>query len=157
VVFTTISQAISAIFLSSNGLGNDILFAFLYLVSLVYLLGIGWSAVRLLTDNQPAFQANDGGLMLRHLPFLGTISLPWSEIKSIHAVRSLLLTHLCIVPTDSRQLLSHRNLLFFALNASARLGMRTNTPLSISQNALSLPVRELVERLIADFGVKETE
>ncbi len=159
IVLAAISQAISAIFLSSNanGVGSAVLFAFLYLAGLVYLLGIAWSAVRLLTDNPPALQADDEGLTLRHLPCLGTISIAWSEVKSVHAARTLLLTHLCIVPTDTRQVLNRRNLLLFALNTSARLGMRTNTPLSISQSALNRPVKELLERFIEDYGIRETE
>ena len=156
IVFGAISQAVGAIFLTPNGLANDVLFAFLYLVGVVYLFGIAWSAVRLLTDSEPSFQANGEGLTLRHLPFLGNISIAWSEIKSVHAMRSLFLTHLCIVPIDARQILNRRNLLFFALNASARLGMRTNTPISISQSALDQPVKTLTERLIEDYGVKET-
>ena len=159
LVFAAISQAVSAIFLnaSANGISSDVLFAVLYLAGSVYLLGIAWSAVRLLTDSQPSFQADDAGITLRHQPFLGNVSLSWSEIKSVHAVRSLFLTHLCFVPTDTRQVLNRRNLLLFALNASARLGIRTNTPLSISQSALTPPVKELVEQIVEGYGIKETE
>lgn len=157
VVLAAISQAVGAIFLSPGALSNDVLFAFLYLAGFVYLLGIGWSAVRLLTDSQPSFQADGVGITLRHLPFLGNINIGWSEVKSVHAVRTILLTHLCIVPTDARQILRRRNLMLFALNASARLGMRTNTPLSISQSALDRSVKDLVKQLIEDYGVKETE
>jgi hypothetical protein len=157
IVFAVISQAAGATFLGSNTIGSVILFAFLYLVGLVYLLGVGWSAVRLLTDSQPPFQANNDGLTLRHLPFLGNISLSWSEIKSVHTARSLFLTHLCIVPTDAHQFSRRRNLLLFALNASARLSMNTRTPLSVSQSALSTPVKELVKQLVDDYGIKETE
>ena len=158
IVFTAISQAVGTIFLTptANGIGSEILFAFLYLAGTIYLLGIAWSAVRLLSDSRPSFQADNAGITLRHLPFLGNISISWSEVKSVHAVRSLFLTHLCIVLTDARLILNRRNLLLFALNASARLGMRTNTPLSISQNALNLSVKELVVRLVEDYGVKET-
>lgn len=157
IVLAAISQAVGAIFLSPGVISNDVLFAFLYLAGFVYLLGIGWSAVRLLTDSQPSFQADDTGITLRHLPFLGNLSIGWSEIKSVHAARTLLLTHLCIVPTDARQIFRRRNLLLFALNASARLGMRTNTPLSISQSALDRPARDLVQQLIEDYHLKETE
>lgn len=158
VVIAAISQAVVTVIFTSgaSNLGSVILFALLYVVGLVYLLGIAWSTVRLLTDRQPSFQANDTGMTLRHLPFVGNLTIAWSEIKSVHAMRSLFLTHLCIVPTDTRQFLNRRNLLPFALNASARLGMRTNTPLSISQSALTIPVRELVERLITDYNLKET-
>lgn len=159
IVFAVISQAVGAIFLGTNAssISSVILFALLYLFGCVYLLGLAWSAVRLLTDSQPALQADGTGITLRHLPFLGNISLTWSEVKSVHAVRSIFLTHLCIVPADSRQILSRRNLLLFALNSSARLGLRTNTPLSISQSALDRPVQELIEQFIEDYGVKETE
>ncbi len=156
LVFMAISQAVTTIFWTPNGIGSEILFALLYLVGVVYLLGIAWSATRLLASGQPSLQADNAGITLRYLPFLGTISLSWSEVKSVHAMRSLFLTHLCIVPTEPRLILARRNLLFFALNSSARLGMRTNTPLSISQSALEIPVKELVERLILDYGVKET-
>jgi hypothetical protein len=158
VVFAAISQAVIAIFLTpnANGLSTDILFAILYIIGTIYLLGIAWSAVRLLTDSKPSLQADGTGITLRHLPFVGNISLAWSEVKSVHAVRSLFLTHLCIVPTDMSQLINRRNLLLFALNGSARLGMRTNTPLSVSQSTLTPPVRDLVERMIEDYGVPET-
>lgn len=159
VVFAAISQAVAVTFLTpnANGIGSDVLFAFLYIVGTIYLLGIAWSAVRLLTDSKPSLQADESGITLRHLPFLGNISLAWSEVKSVHALRSLFLTHLCIVPTDARQMLNRRNLLLFALNASARLGMRTNTPLSISQSALTQPVKELIEQIIENYGVQETK
>lgn len=158
-VFAIISQAIVAIFLSpgANGALTLVLFALLYLVGCVYLFGLGWSAVRLLTDSQPSLRADGEGLTLRHLPFLGTIHIPWSEVKSIHVARALFLTHLCIVPTDTRQFLSQRNILLFALNASARLSTRTNTALNISQTALTISAQELVMRLNRDYGVKETE
>ena len=158
LVFVAISQTIVTIILtpSATGPGSEILFVLLYLVGMIYLLGLAWSALRLLADRRPSFQANDAGITLRHLPFVGTLNIPWSEIQSVHAMRSLFLTHLCIVPRNARQLINRRNLLPFALNASARLGMRTNTPLSISQSALTLPVRDLVARLVEDYGVKET-
>ncbi len=158
VVFAAISEAVGTLFLTPNpnGLANALLFAFLYLAGTVYLLGIAWSCVRLLADRRPSLQADGTGITLRHLPFLGNLTMPWSEIQSVHAVRSLFLTHLCIVPTDTRQILNRRNLLLFALNASARLGMRTHTPLSISQSALAQPVRELVKRIVEDYGAKET-
>ncbi|HEX7735953.1 MAG TPA: STM3941 family protein [Ktedonobacteraceae bacterium] len=158
VVFVVISQAVVAIFLSAsaNGVLTLVLFALLYLICFIYLCGLGWSAIRLLIDRQPSLHADGEGLTLRHLPFLGTISIPWSEVKSIHVARALFLTHLSIVPTDTRQFLSRRNLLLFAFNASARLSTRTNAALNISQNALSLSAQELVVRINRDYGVKET-
>lgn len=156
VILAAISQTVATIFLTPQGIGSEILFAALYLIGLVYLAGIIWSAIRLLSDSRPSLQADSEGLTLRHLPFLGNMSIAWSEIKSVHAVRTLFLTHLCIVPLDARQWLQQRNILLFALNASTRLGMRANAPLSISQNALERPVRDLVERIVKDYGVKET-
>ncbi len=158
LVLAVISQAVGTIFLqmSSNGIGVTILFAVLYLIGLLYLIGIGWSAVRLLSDRRPSFEANDDGLTLRHLPFLGTISLTWDEIKSVHTTRSFLLTHLCIVPASVGELLQRRNLLLFALNASARLTMRTNTALTISQNALDRPASDLVEQMIKYYDLTKT-
>lgn len=156
--FAIISQAVVGIFLnaSANGVFTLILFALLYLICTVYLCGLGWSAVRLLIDRQSSLHADGEGLTLRHLPFLGTISIPWSEVKSVHIARALFLTQLCIVPADTRQFLSQRHILLFALNASARLSTRTNAALNISQNALSLSTQELVVRITRDYGVKET-
>jgi threonine/homoserine/homoserine lactone efflux protein len=156
VILVAITQTVATIFLTPHEISSDLLFAVLYLAGLVYLTGIVWSAVRLLTDRQPSLQADGEGLTLRHLPFLGNLSIAWSEVKSVHVVRTLFLTHLCVVPIDARQWLKRRNLLLFALNASTRLGMRANAPLSISQNALDRPARDLVERFVKDYGVKET-
>lgn len=156
VVFAAIGETMVVIFQSPNDIGTDVLFAILYLACTVYLLGLAWSALRLLTDRQPSLQANSEGLILRHLPFLGNFSLTWSEIKSIHVARSLFLTHLCIVPDDTQQLLRRRNLLLFALNSSTRLGMRTHAPLSISQSTLDMPIKTLIERIEQDYGVKQT-
>src|SRR5579859_6231646 len=55
IVFAAISQAVGAILLTptANGIGSEILFAFLYLAGTIYLLGIAWSSVRLLSDSRP--------------------------------------------------------------------------------------------------------
>ncbi|HEY0756089.1 MAG TPA: PH domain-containing protein [Ktedonobacteraceae bacterium] len=158
VILAVISRAASATFLNAptNGIASQVLFALLYLVGSIYVLGIGWSALRLLTDSRPSLQTNEEGLTLRHLPFLGTISVPWSAVKSIHAARSLRLTHLCIVPTDTHQFLSRHNLLLLALNASTRPGIRTSTVLSISQNALQPSIQTLVKRITQDYEVQES-
>src|SRR5215472_15871887 len=110
MALAAISQAVSTVFLGldTNGIGITLLFAFLYLAGCVYLIGVGWSSVRLLSDGRPALEANDEGLILSHLPFLGTFSIPWSEVASAHVTRTLLLTHFCIVPTDARQILRRR-------------------------------------------------
>ena len=157
IVLAIVSEAIVAFFQSQEDLGTAILVAILYLVCLIYLLGLAWSSLRLLTDRQPSLQTNGEGLTLRHLPFVGNVNIPWSDVKSIHIARSLFLTHLCIVPSDAHQLLTRYGLLRFAINGTARFGMRTGTPLSISQSALEQPAKELVTKFEEDYGVKQTQ
>ncbi|HLI71375.1 MAG TPA: hypothetical protein VKV19_16595 [Ktedonobacteraceae bacterium] len=156
VVFGLLSATIISIFLTSTDLGTEALFICFYLICAIYLLGIAWSALRLLISKQPSLQANGDGLILRHLPFLGNVTISWSEVKSIHVARSILVSHLCIVPQDAPELIHRYGLLRFALNASARLGRRVNAPLSISQAALDQPIALLAERIEQDYGILYT-
>ncbi len=154
VVLGLLSATIISLFLTSNDPGTEVLFVCFYLIGAVYLLGIAWSALRLLISKQPSLQANDDELTLRYLPFLGNITISWSEVKSVHTARSLFISHFCIVPYDARELIRRYGLLRFALNASARFGTRTNTPLSISRGALDQPVEDIAERIKQDYNIQ---
>lgn len=151
VMLAIISDAVLA---GGSSGGTQVLFLAFFIICLVYLLGLIWSALRLLSTRQPSFQANDDGLTLRHLPFLGYVVVPWDEIKSIQTQRSRLFAYLYIVPQDTHALVSRYGLLRFVLNASTRLSRRTSTPLAVSQALLTRPVEEVALRLQQDYGIK---
>lgn len=156
VVLAVISDAIISVLAGSNGSFSELLFAIFFLICLVFLLGLAWSALRLLTDRRPSFQANDEGLLLRHLPFLDSVTLSWEEIRSVHTYRALFFSYLCFVPRDIPQFVRRYGLLRFVFNASTRLSLRSGTPLTISQALIEMPVKELAQRIMQDYGLKYT-
>lgn len=143
IALIAVAGLVVSIFLGSYDSGTIILFAILLALCVLYLLGFIWSALSLLINGQPALSANAEGLTLRGLPFLGTVVVPWSEIKSIHTYRYLFLRYLCIVPQDTRALIARYGLLRFTLNISSRFSLRTGAPLNISQGLLAQPVSEI--------------
>jgi hypothetical protein len=156
VVFAIICEAIISLILTSKDVSIMILFTLLFLAGAIFLLGLAWSALRHLLSKQPSLVANEQGLTLNHLPFLGNITLAWSEVQSVHVTRSLLFSYLCIVPQDMPQLIRRYGLLRFIFNSVARASRRTGAPLNISQNSLDLPVKELAERLEQKYDIKST-
>lgn len=135
------------LWLSAYDPGTTILFALLFALCILYLLGFIWSALSLLLSGQPTLSTDNEGLTLRGLPFLGTVVLPWSEIKSVHSYRYLFLSYFCIVPEDARKLITRYGLLRFTLNVSSRFSLRTGAPLNISQGLLAQPVPEIARLL----------
>lgn len=156
VALVIVADQVISIFLSSPGIGEIILFALLLALCIVYLLGFVWSALRLLISGSAALSSGADGLTLRGLPFLGTITMPWSEIKSIHTYRYLFLRYLCIVPQDTRKLVNHYGLLRFTLNISSRFSLRTGAPLNVSQGLLTEPVAEIARLLKRKEAQEET-
>ena len=158
VVFCLIVLAIISDASLSGGVGGgtEILFLIFFLICLIYLCGLIWSALRLLSTRQPSFQANDDGLTLRHMPFLGHVFLPWDEIESVQTNRGRLSAYLYIQPADIQKLVARYGLLRFVLNASTRFIRRTTTPLVVSQALFSTPIEEIGQRLQEDYGVTYT-
>lgn len=156
LVLAIITDALLSVFSGTSGSGTELLFAVFFVICMIFLLGLGWSAVRLLTDRRPSFQLNEEGLTVRHLPFLGNVVVPWSEIRSVHAYRSLFFSYLCFVPHDIPQLVRRYGLLRFVFNSSTRLGLRNGISLTISQALLQTPVNELAQRIEQEYGVKHT-
>jgi membrane protein YdbS with pleckstrin-like domain len=156
LILAIITDALLSVFSGTSGSGTELLFVVFFVICVIFLLGLGWSAVRLLTDRRPSFQIDEDGLTVRHLPFLGNVVVPWSEIRSVHTYRSLFFSYLCFVPRDIPQLVRRYGLLRFAFNSSTRLSLRSGTPLTISQALLETPVNELARRIEQDYGVKPT-
>lgn len=158
LVFCLIVLAIicDALLFGGVGGGTEILFLVFFLICLIYLCGLIWSALRLLSTRQPSFQANDIGLTLRHMPFLGHVFLPWDEIKSVQTSRGRLSAYLYIQPTDIQGLVARYGILRFVLNASTRFIRRTTTPLVVSQALFATPIEEIGQRLQEDYGVTYT-
>lgn len=156
IVLAVISDALLSVFSAPNASGTALLFSLFFIVCVIFLLGLAWSALRLLTDRRPSFQADNDGLTLRHLPFLGNVTVSWSEIRSVHTYRSLFFSYLCFVPQDIPQMVRRYGLLRFVFNASTRFSLRSGTPLTISQTLLEPPVKELAQRLEQEYGVKPT-
>ena len=156
VVLAVISEAILSVFATSHDLNIIVLFTIFFLICLIFLFGFIWSTLRLLTSRKPSLQAGAEGLTLRHLPFLGTVTLPWSEIKSVHTYRYLFLTYLCLVPTDAHELIRRQGPLRFAFNASSRFSLRTGAILNVPQSLLEQPVEEVCERFQEAYGVERT-
>jgi hypothetical protein len=156
VVLAIISEAILSVFATSNDTSIMVLFTIFFLICLIFLSGFIWSTLRLLVSKKPSFQAGVEGLTLRHLPFLGNVTLPWSEIKSVHTYRYLFLTYLCLVPTDAHELIRRQGPLRFAFNASSRFSLRTGAVLNVPQSLLEQPVEEVCARFQEDYGVERT-
>lgn len=150
LVLVVTGGLIISVFQTANDPGTDTLFAILLVFCIIYLSGFIWSDLTLLIKAQPSLQTSTTGLTLRQLPFLGTINLPWSEIKSVHTYRYLFLTYLCIVHQEPRQLITRYGFLRFTLNASSRFSLRTGAPLNISQSLLAQPVEEIAQQLKRD-------
>jgi hypothetical protein len=157
IVLGLIGEVVLSVLQAAYGPVIDVVFSILLLVCVIYLLGFAWSALSLLVTGQPSLEADKQSLRFHHLPFIGTLILPWSEMKSLHTYRYLFLTYLCIVPEDVNQLLSKASIWRFALNASARFSLRTNAPLNVSQGLFDRPATDLLMQLHKTYGVKRTE
>ena len=157
VVLGLIGEVVLSVLQTNYGLAVDIVFSFLLLICVIYLLGFAWSALSLLVTSHPSLEADEQSLRFYHLPFIGSLALPWTEIKSLHTYRYLFLSYLCIVPEDINQLLSKSSIWRFALNASARFSLRTNAPLNVSQGLFDRSATELLLELHKTYGVKRTE
>lgn len=156
IVLGIISEAILSVFATSKDVSIMVLFTIFFFICLIFLCGFIWSTLRLLTSRKPSLQARAEGLTARHLPFLGNVSLPWSEIKSVHTYRYLFLTYLCLVPANAQELIRRQGPLRFAFNASSRFSLRTGAILNIPQSLLEQPVEEVCERFQEDYGVERT-
>ncbi len=147
IMLVILTTAGISIFQSPYKTGTVIISALLFGLCFIYMLGFIWSDLRLLADYRPSLESDEHNLTLRHLPFLGNVTLPWSEIESIHVYRYLLLSYLCIVPRHPPQLFKRYGFLRFALNTSSRFSLRTGSPLNISQNLLAEPINALRDTL----------
>lgn len=156
IVLVVISETMLSVYATSRDVSIMVLFTIFFFICLIFLCGFIWSTLRLLTSRKPSLQAGAEGLTLRHLPFLGNVTLPWSEIKSVHTYRYLFLTYLCIVPQDAHELIRRQGPLRFAFNASSRFSLRTGAILNVPQSLLEQPVEEVCERFQEVYGVERT-